>query len=59
MTFKNTLKSRQAQSTVEYIVIMIMVAIAVLIMFGAFNPDRADMRNTFDRAINSAIGRLR
>lgn len=58
MRFKNNLKSNEAQSIVEYITIFIVLAAAILAVFGAFNPETIGIRTVFDDAVSRAITQI-
>lgn len=55
MSFKNNLKSKQAQSVVEYIVTFIVLITGVLVVFGSLSPDTIGVKSVFERAVINAI----
>lgn len=58
MNLKKHLKSLKAQAIVEYIVIFIILAIGIVVIFGAFNPEKVGIRSVFDQTITKAISRI-
>lgn len=47
MSLKKNLGSPKAQAVFEYILLFIVLAAGAIIVFGGFNPDTLNLRNTF------------
>jgi len=58
MTLKNSLINKEAQAIVEYIVMFTVVIIVVLIVFGAFNPERLGIKESFNASIDGVITQI-
>ena len=58
MTLKKNLKTNQAQAVVEYIVTFLVLAVSVIVVFGAFNPETININSAFNGAVTRAINRI-
>jgi hypothetical protein len=61
MTFKKCLVSKSGQSVVEYIVLFILMAVGIITVFGAMNPEDASfhLTPTFGSAVSTAINSIK
>lgn len=50
--------SLTSQAVVEYIVTFIVIAIGVLLIFGAFNPEKFKIKTVFNNTITNAINKI-
>jgi len=58
MNFKNNLKSKKAQSTVEYFLMLIVLTAGILFVFHAFNTNDLSVTSMIDQAVGRAITRI-
>ncbi|MDI6758186.1 MAG: hypothetical protein QMD94_00700 [Candidatus Omnitrophota bacterium] len=52
------LRTRTGQAILEYIAAFIVVAIAVLVVFGAFNPEKLSIKGVFNTTITEVIKKI-
>lgn len=65
MSFKNVLKNRGAQATIEYILIFIVLLLGTAVVFGGFNLGdssgvgcQLNIKSAFDQVIDRAIAAI-
>ena len=58
MNLKKNLKTRRAQSIVEYILVFTVIAAGIIVVLGGFMPENLTLKTAFDQAVNNAIGEI-
>jgi len=58
MNLKKNLKTRRAQSIVEYILVFTVIAAGIIVVLGGFMPENLTIKTAFDQAVNNAIGEI-